>query len=142
MLSGSLNEPLGGLRNGGGNGRGVLFAKSANPVSNRKGSRGHESVSGGVSVPFSIGGGSDAASIRDRGSDCVKDARRGSDRRTHLVDVVVEGGVSEERGSLLIPATRPRATLRAHVEQPLSPLGFFSQAGRLRGCSCRTLYER
>ena len=39
VLRGSENEADGGDRNGGGNGRGVLFAKSDNPVSNLKGQR-------------------------------------------------------------------------------------------------------
>lgn len=46
MLRGSENEPDGGDRNGGGNGRGVRFAKSAKLVSKRKGSFGIESGSG------------------------------------------------------------------------------------------------
>lgn len=46
MLRGSENEPDGGDRNGGGKGLGVRFAKSAKPVSKRKGSFGIESGSG------------------------------------------------------------------------------------------------
>lgn len=42
MLSGSLNDPDGGDRKGGGNGRGVRFAKSPIPVSKRYGSFGND----------------------------------------------------------------------------------------------------
>lgn len=51
MLRGSENEPDGGDRNGGGNGRGVRFAKRAKPVSKRNGSLGQDSARGGVSPP-------------------------------------------------------------------------------------------
>ena len=48
VLRGSLKEPDGGDRKGGGKGRGARFAKSATPVSNRNGSFG--SVDGSKSA--------------------------------------------------------------------------------------------
>lgn len=50
MLSGSEKEPEGGDRNGGGNGLGGRFAKSAKPVSKWKGSLGQEDSVGGGSI--------------------------------------------------------------------------------------------
>ena len=45
VLSGSLNDPDGGDRNGGGNGLGVRFANNPMPVSNRNGSFGNSTSS-------------------------------------------------------------------------------------------------
>lgn len=47
MLRGSLNEPDGADRKGGGNGRGGRLAKRATPVSKRKGGSRGWSVEGG-----------------------------------------------------------------------------------------------
>lgn len=53
MLSGSLNDPEGGDKNGGGNGLGVLLAKSPIPVSKQNGSFGKTD---GSSLPSSSSG--------------------------------------------------------------------------------------
>lgn len=59
VLSGSLKDPDGGERKGGGKGRGVRFAKSATPVSKRKGSFGNVEWEGAglglLSLLFSAG---------------------------------------------------------------------------------------
>lgn len=49
VLSGSLKEPDGGDRNGGGKGRGARLANSATPVSKRNGSRGSAAAASSAS---------------------------------------------------------------------------------------------
>ncbi len=57
VLRGSLKEPDGGDRKGGGKGRGARFAKSATPVSNRNGSFGsvEGSNSGQARIALRVG---------------------------------------------------------------------------------------
>jgi hypothetical protein len=52
VLRGSEKEPEGGERKGGGKGLGGLLAKSASPVSNRKG--GTSPCAGGISSPGAV----------------------------------------------------------------------------------------
>jgi hypothetical protein len=107
VLSGSLKEPLGGLMNGGGKGRGTRLAKSASPVSKRKGRRREELVRDGATALDAVDAEDDEEerwwSSCHRRAECEK-------RTLELGPGVEMLDANKGRDDLLIPMTRPLET--------------------------------